>query len=394
LQLVHFVSAFPVEMCQNLQGPNETGDCPLIHLLLRHAPWLTALLVLATVLSAQTARETEQQKQKLEQQKFDLEKARVEGDLRLREEELKLRREELQAKLAADKGQGFTAVTGTLAVALIGLLGAAIAGLIQAHSNHTTEKRKFESDLILKAIETGDLEASTRNLGFLLKAGFIADPQGTIAALAKEEETVPVLPARAYTSGIFEGIPAEGVGGDPELNLRKNRDRPPQQYTAKTLEAIIAQKVPADVEATREPRRNWPQEALAEIDRVESQGVMVEGFVKRAHAGGPTAANARMRGPSSTDWSVSLVSNPDDDLAKAVIAVITPRTRAGHAAWTLEKLKRLSDARQRVRISGWLLFGQPTLQRIGKAATRWRIHPTMNIEVSGPQGWVDLSDAP
>ena len=364
-------------------------------LLSRRATWLIALLALAMVPYADLGRGTEQQEQqKLEQQKLDLEKARVEGDLRLREEELKLRREELQAKQAADKGQGFTAVTGTLAVALIGLLGAAIAGLIQARSNHVTEKRKFESDLILKAIETGDLQASTRNLGFLLKAGFIADPHGTIAALAKEEETVPVLPARAYTSGTFEGIPAEGVGGDPEFNLKKNRDKPPPQYVEKTLQTIIEQKVPDAVDATRGPRRNWPEEARAEIERVESQGVRVVGFIKLVHATGPTAANAKMQDMSKRDWSVSLVSNPDDDLGKAVIAIVTPRVRTDHLEWTLARLKEVSDARQRVRISGWLLCGQPTLQRIGKAATRWRIHPIMNIEVESQHDWVSLSDAP
>ncbi len=57
------------------------------------------------------------------------------------------------------------------------------------------ERLKFESNLILKAIETGNREESKNNLLFLIETGFIEDKNGKIAASATDPETVPVLPA-------------------------------------------------------------------------------------------------------------------------------------------------------------------------------------------------------
>jgi hypothetical protein len=194
------------------------------------------------------------------------------------------------------------------------LLATAIAGLIQARSNYQTqtaaekikfqsesnlERTKFESDLILKAVETGDQAASTRNLVFLLKAGFIRDEHGTITALAKDADAVPVLPSRAYTSGAFEGIPPEGVGGDPDLNVLKNRDLPPPQYVPMTLEEIVTLPTPSAPEINTGRRSSWSQKALEGITRIEARGVTVEAYLKRVHAARPTAANARRQGVQS-----------------------------------------------------------------------------------------------
>src|SRR5207244_2479100 len=139
------------------------------------------------------------------------------------------------------------------------------------------------------------------------------------------------LPPRAYTSGEFEGIPPEGVGGDPDLNVLKNRDRPPkQQYVSMTLEEIIAQRVEPAPEVDRAPRRNWSEKTLAEITRIENQGVIVEGYIARLSAGGRTAANAGRRGPRRSDWSLSLVADPSDEVSKAVVAVVSPRVQSAH----------------------------------------------------------------
>jgi len=329
----------------------------------------------------------------LEQRKLDLERTRVEGDLRLRQAEIELKRDELELRKAEQGGVGsfkVNATAATMAVALIGLLGTAIAALIQARSNYRTqtdlEKRKFESDLILKSIETGDVAASTRNVLFLLKAGFIADPEGTIARLAQDADAVPVLPPRAYSSGAFEGIPPEGVGGDPDLNVLKNRDLPPRQYTPRALQEIIAQPAPT----TSGPRRTWPEDARSRIAELESQGVVVEGYLRSVKPLGPTAANARRQPKENRDWRLALVAAPDADHASSVVAVVSPRIRANHPEWTLAKLQELSASRQRVRIGGWLLFGSPTLMKVRQAATSWRIHPVLKIEVGSRRGWTDL----
>ena len=116
----------------------------------------------------------------------------------------------------------------------------------------------------------------------------------------------------------------------------------------------------------------------------------MEGYLIRVKAGGPTAANARRVGIQRSDWSLSLVSNPDDELSKSIVTVLSPRTRATHPEWTMQKLSELSQAQERVRISGWMLFGPATLMKIGQTATRWRIHPVLNIEREGRGGWMAL----
>lgn len=56
------------------------------------------------------------------------------------------------------------------------------------------ERQKFQSELILKAIETGNSEAATKNLLFLLRLGFIEDPTGRIGQLQNNPQDAPVLP--------------------------------------------------------------------------------------------------------------------------------------------------------------------------------------------------------
>jgi hypothetical protein len=182
---------------------------------------LVAQIWLGLTLAAQIGHDGGQQK--LEKERLEVEKTRIEGDLRLREEELKLKREELELKKKGQEQSGFlkfNAITGTIVVALVGLLGTAIAGLIQARSNYRTqtdlektksdsnlvlERRKFESDLILKAIETGGGEASTRNLLFLLKAGFIEDPDGKLPSQRTQMQSLFFLHAH-LAAGCSKGL--------------------------------------------------------------------------------------------------------------------------------------------------------------------------------------------
>lgn len=59
-------------------------------------------------------------------------------------------------------------------------------------SDLALEKRKLETDLILKAIQTGNADQSRVNLWFLLRAGLISDPDGSIAMFLSEAS--PVMP--------------------------------------------------------------------------------------------------------------------------------------------------------------------------------------------------------
>jgi hypothetical protein len=166
---------------------------------LRRTIFFVTPLLLLLMASAQTRSDSE--RQRLEQEKLQVEKTRVEGDLRLRDEQIKLRREELflrKEEQGRSKFFKLDAATATIAVAALGLLGTALLALMNNRSNYRTqtdlEKMKLESSLIFKAIETSDLAASTRNLLFLVESRLISDPQGRIAALAKNPDKVPMLP--------------------------------------------------------------------------------------------------------------------------------------------------------------------------------------------------------
>lgn len=142
--------------------------------------------------------------------KLRLEEKRVESELKIREAELALKRDEFEAKRKQkSRKQHLTfspLVTGIIAAA-VGLIGTAVGSYMQGRYQLDIERLKFESNLILKAIETGNQEEAKRNLLFLLSAGFIQDKDGRIAALAEKKENVPVLPSSASTaSGCDVGL--------------------------------------------------------------------------------------------------------------------------------------------------------------------------------------------
>lgn len=127
----------------------------------------------------------------------------AEEDVRLREADLVLRREEMHAKLELERA-GRKASISPLALVIIsgivGLLGTGVGALMQGYSSMNLERQKFQSELILKAIETGNGEAATKNLLFLVRLGFIPDPTGKIAQLQHNPSDAPVLPAASKTS--------------------------------------------------------------------------------------------------------------------------------------------------------------------------------------------------
>lgn len=126
----------------------------------------------------------------------DLEKARAELELTLKRVELELKRvEPEQQRHGSWKSLATSPLTVAIAAGVVGLLGAVASNFLQARSTLSLEREKFESSLILKAIETGDPEDATRNLLFLKNVGLIRDPSGKIAALEKAPASAPVLPS-------------------------------------------------------------------------------------------------------------------------------------------------------------------------------------------------------
>lgn len=133
-------------------------------------------------------------------QRMELEARRIDGDLRLRSEELELRREELRQNAAKSRIGGWSSpVTLTLLGGAITILSGMALATWQGSGNLKLERQKFESALILKAIETGDQQVAAKNLLFLLNLGLISDPNGKIAGLAANPDQAPVLPTTGAT---------------------------------------------------------------------------------------------------------------------------------------------------------------------------------------------------
>jgi hypothetical protein len=89
---------------------------------------------------------------------------------------LAIREKELEFRERPNKGRiSFTPTTAALLVALLGIFGTLLGSFLQGRSNLALEQRKFESDIILKAATSDNIEQNKKNLKFLLDAGFIHD---------------------------------------------------------------------------------------------------------------------------------------------------------------------------------------------------------------------------
>lgn len=132
----------------------------------------------------------------IEQARLELERERLAGELELKRAEIALRRDELDATHAQQRraGVAFSPLATGIIAALVGLVGTGVGAYMQGRSQLNIERLKFESNLILKAIETGNREEAKNNLLFLVHAGFIEDTGGKIAALAQNPSAIPVLP--------------------------------------------------------------------------------------------------------------------------------------------------------------------------------------------------------
>jgi hypothetical protein len=140
----------------------------------------------------------------------DFERNKLDQDMILRREELRLKAEELElekAKLEAGNRQESKKTTiaayGTL-VGVLAALGGFFGVYIQGFQNRNLEQQrfkqniqleqqKFQTSLIFKAVETTKPEVASRNLLFLVKAGFIEDKDRRIEQLAADPSSAPFL---------------------------------------------------------------------------------------------------------------------------------------------------------------------------------------------------------
>ncbi|MCU7495066.1 MAG: hypothetical protein HF314_03945 [Ignavibacteria bacterium] len=204
----------------------------------------------------------------------------------------------------------------------------------------------------------------------------------------KELPEMKNKPQPRYAS--FRGCPPEGDGGDPELNRNKNRIDE-GDYIPVEFDAILGLSWPRDIE--RRDHKNWPAQARREIGKYEGIPVAVEGYLFGAKQSGPESCNCHGADKEFRDYHVWLVKTQGDDRTKSIVTEVTPSLREKHPNWELKNLNKIARQKQKVRISGWLMFDPEHPDQINKTrGTIWEIHPIMMIEVEEDGKWVNIDD--
>ena len=99
--------------------------------------------------------------------------------------ELEIKKVELlEKKKEAEKSgrirKKITIEQATILVAIIGFIGSFLGNFLQGYYAQKQKSEEFQSNLITKAVETGNSKQSKENLKFLLDAGLIKDPENKI----------------------------------------------------------------------------------------------------------------------------------------------------------------------------------------------------------------------
>ena len=204
---------------------------------------------------------------------------------------------------------------------------------------------------------------------------------------------LPDMPVKPVPQEItFNGCPPEGDGGDPALNLLKNRVDE-GDYVPVLFDSLQTLSWPTSIE--RRDRKNWPAAETAEVARYEGIPVVVEAYLYNTRQQGPETPNCHGADAANSDWHIWLIKNPDDDRTRSIVAETTPRVRAQHPGWTVQKMNEASSLNTPVRISGWFMLDPEHPDQVGKTrGTIWEIHPVMQIEFMDSGQWVPLDDIP
>jgi len=193
---------------------------------------------------------------------------------------------------------------------------------------------------------------------------------------------VPVSPG-------FQGCPAEGDGGDRQLNRLKNR-LDSAEYEITPFSSVLALTWPRGT--TKRSRAEWSEVDAVTVAANEGLPVAVEGYFVAARQEGPEATNCHGADATFRDWHLWLAATPGKDRRRSVVVETTPAVRARHPEWTLTDMRRLIRDSSFVRVSGWLMLDEDHPEQLGKTrGTLWEIHPVMRIEVQRAGQWVRIT---
>ncbi len=210
-----------------------------------------------------------------------------------------------------------------------------------------------------------------------------------LSAVAQPVGDLPNMPVKPRPKEItFFGCPPEGLGGDSELNLMKNRVDE-GKYVPVSFDSLTTLTWPKNIE--QHEMKDWSLSNLAFIDQYAGIPVMVEGYILSIREGLPEPANCNRENGASLDWQIYFTKNQGDDRSQAVIVEVTPRVRMEHK-WTIDLVHSVfMGDHLPMRISGWLYFDPEHPDDVGQIrATLWEIQPVMQIEVFQNGRWYPL----
>lgn len=224
----------------------------------------------------------------------------------------------------------------------------------------------------------------------LCGCGFLPRPQLTAA----ETDLLEAAPKPAPRDSTFDGCDANGSPPDGFLNERKNRIDDARRYLPVRWRVVARLPWPATVGYRF--RNLWTRGEQRAVARFEGAPVRVEGYLAGERLEIPEPPNCYGRSEADRDFHLWLTEGPHGHDRDAIVVEITPRVRAMHPGWTLDRISRVVREQWPVRVSGWLMLDQmhPELVRVNRV-TMWEVHPIMHVEVRQPDGrWVQLDDLP
>jgi hypothetical protein len=218
----------------------------------------------------------------------------------------------------------------------------------------------------------------------------------TLDAQQRRPKSKHPTTAAPKSSANIENIadcPNEGIGGDPNLNRRKNIRSDKKKATLRSIQWMKKLGNPPKEDCKSEDGTRKTLQKLG-----EGQKVTVVAWALAARKGGKESCNCGLKTPPNTDNHIVLVdpssTNPTltSDEDESETAEFTPRTRLDHPNFTQNKLQSLIDPQWKpgqtpkkgkllVRVTGLLLFDSEHYCR--NALTRfnnWEIHPVLKME--------------
>src|ERR1700720_319283 len=128
--------------------------------------------------------------------------------------------------------------------------------------------------------------------------------------------------------------PPEGRGGDPGLNVQKNRTTATGGLLDVTFDNIVALNAKA---VNKKLRANWTDSELQSIRGVEDGNrVEVAGIILNATLSGAETCNCSQPASSDRDFHIWIVRDRRNaTTSKSFVVEMTPRVRVQHPGWTL-----------------------------------------------------------